>query len=165
MTMMLTMMDMDDDSSGAGDACTRQATHRRFLMRIMSYSEYIKGRASVVTRSVMCGVSLVTPTEASDILAGEYACIWRSCSRLTQNVRTDMGSFMLYISAPFSTSRRVTLTSGIESCTRCTIFWRRTRSESGTLASVCSGMVLRITLAIAWPRVSFAAMPHARELL
>lgn len=125
---------------------------------MISISEYINGRVSVVTRSVMYDASLVKTTDASDILAGEYAWIWRSCSRVTVNVRTDIGSRMLYTSTPLSTSMRLTFTSAIESCTRCTMFCSRILSESGTFRSVCSGIVLRMTVAIACPRVSLAAM-------
>ena len=39
------------------------------------------------------------------------------------------------------------------------MFCRSTLSDSGTLIRVCSGIVRRMTCAIACPRVSFAAMP------
>lgn len=52
-----------------------QSVYLLFVMRIMSISEYIKGLASVVTRSDICGRSVFMPTDTSNILAGEYACI------------------------------------------------------------------------------------------
>lgn len=125
---------------------------------MMSTSEYINGLASVVTRSAMCGRSVLMPTDTSNILAGEYACICLICSRLTVSVRTDIGIRMLYTSLPFSISMRVTLASGIESCSKCTMFCSRTLSGGDTAVSVCSGMVLRMTFAIACPSVSLDAM-------
>jgi len=74
------------------------------------------------------------------------------------SVRTDIGSRMLYTSLPFSISMRVTLTSGIESCSKCTMFCKRTLSGADTVERVCSGMVLRITFAMACPSVSFEVM-------
>jgi len=44
-------------------------------IRMTSVSEKIKGLVSVVTRTVTCGVSVLNPTQTSEILAGEYACI------------------------------------------------------------------------------------------
>ncbi len=75
------------------------------------------------------------------------------------NARTENGRRMLYCSALLSSSICVTLTSGMASCTRCTMFCRRTLSDSGTLHRVCSGIVRRMTCAMACPRVSFDAMP------
>jgi hypothetical protein len=138
--------------------CIIQSVHLLFVIRMMSISEYIRGLASVVTRRDMCGSSVLIPTDTSNIRAGEYACICLSCSRLTMRVRTDIGSRMLYTSFPFSISMRVTLTSGIESCSKCTMFCSRTLSDGDTAVRVCSGMVLRMTFAIACPSVSFDVM-------
>jgi len=52
----------------------------------------------------------------------------------------------------------VTFTSGIESCTKWMIFCIRILSDSVTFDIVCSGIVLRMTFAIACPRESFEVM-------
>jgi hypothetical protein len=76
------------------------------------------------------------------------------------SVRTDIGSRMLCTFLPFSISMRVTLTSGMESCSKCTIivFCKKTLSDADTVERVCSGMVLRMTFAMVCPSVSFDIM-------
>jgi hypothetical protein len=73
-------------------------------------------------------------------------------------VRTDIGSRTQYISFDLSISIMLILISGMQSCMRCTTFCKKILSDSGMCVIVCSGMLRRITLAIACPSVSFAVM-------